>query len=175
MTRTATPKPKRRYSDDERASALAALAANGGNVSKTAREQGVPPMTLKHWADGDRHPEATKMGEGKKLPLADAIEAVVEKMVGSLVGKIEAAPLQPLATSTGIMIDKMLLLRGLKPQGEEGQGSKTGGGVPLEYAVEFGKYLAARRAQGVRGVGESDVPVVPADRGAVGSVGVQGR
>lgn len=42
---------RRHYSDNDRAAALAVLAANDGNLSRTARETGVPLTTLKAWAD----------------------------------------------------------------------------------------------------------------------------
>lgn len=41
--------PRRRYSDSERAEALAALAANAGNRAKTARQLGIPRQTLAEW------------------------------------------------------------------------------------------------------------------------------
>src|SRR5436190_21494765 len=41
---------KRAYSDDDRLFALRALEANGGNVSRTARELGLPLATLHQWA-----------------------------------------------------------------------------------------------------------------------------
>jgi hypothetical protein len=43
---------KRMYSDEEKASALAALAANGGNALLTAQQTGVPRTTLRKWAGG---------------------------------------------------------------------------------------------------------------------------
>ena len=43
---------KRSYSDEQKASALAALAANGGNARLTAAQVGVPRTTLLKWAAG---------------------------------------------------------------------------------------------------------------------------
>jgi transposase-like protein len=65
--------PKRRYSDDDRANAIAALAANGGFVKTTARQLGIPAKTLENWSKGTRHPEAANMGDIKKKHLADAL------------------------------------------------------------------------------------------------------
>src|SRR5215831_21263449 len=39
------------YSDEQRAQALAVLAACGGNVSEAARRVGVPRRTLQRWKD----------------------------------------------------------------------------------------------------------------------------
>lgn len=101
----------RRYSDEDRANAIAALAANGGNVARTAKQLGIPAKTVENWAKGDRHPEAADLGDKKKGVLADKLEEVAWKLAGSLDQKIEAAGLQQTATSLGIVIDKMQLLR----------------------------------------------------------------
>ena len=42
---------RRHYSDEERATALAVLTANGGNVTRSAREVGVSRKTLAYWRD----------------------------------------------------------------------------------------------------------------------------
>jgi len=42
----------RRYTEDDKATALAALQANGGNLKRTSRELGVPRATLTSWRDG---------------------------------------------------------------------------------------------------------------------------
>lgn len=106
-------KPKRRYSDEDRANALAALAANGGNISRTSKEIGIPAATLRAWNTGERHPEATQMCEEKKEPLADAFENIARQLIGGVTKeKIAAADAQKLMTSAGIAVDKMQLLRG---------------------------------------------------------------
>jgi transposase-like protein len=108
---------KRSYSDEERGNALAALAANGGNVNKTARQLGIPLRTLWNWATGACHPEAAEIGQRKKGPLADVFEGIVWQLLGSITPeKMAAATLQQLATAAGIAVDKMQLLRG-KPTG----------------------------------------------------------
>ena len=106
--------PARRYSDEERATALAALVANGGNVARTARQLAIPAETLRKWSKGERHPESTQMGEQKKGPLADAIEAVANQLLGDLSdeAKRSQASLKDIATAFGIAVDKMQLLRG---------------------------------------------------------------
>ncbi len=38
-----------KYTEEQRISAIAVLAANGGNISKTARQTGVSRMTLREW------------------------------------------------------------------------------------------------------------------------------
>lgn len=50
---------KKRYSEDEKLHALAVLAANSGNLSKTARETGIPRLTIREWRGSQlsTHPE----------------------------------------------------------------------------------------------------------------------
>lgn len=107
---------RRRYSDDDRANALAAVAANGGNVELTAAQLGIPESTLRSWVKGDRHPEAAHLCDEKKGPLADHLEAIAWRLADVLPDKLPAAGLQQVATSLGIVIDKMQLLRE-KPTG----------------------------------------------------------
>src|SRR5262245_42165815 len=65
---------RRRYTDAERAEALAVLAANGGAVEKTAAQLGIPEGTLENWANGRRHPEARQLAGDKKEAMADRLE-----------------------------------------------------------------------------------------------------
>jgi transposase-like protein len=103
---------QRRYSDDDRANALAALAANGGNIDRTARQLGVPRATLQSWAKGSRHPEAAEDAAQKKGPLADSIEDLARKVLAGMEDKIEGARFNEAAVGFGILVDKMQLLRG---------------------------------------------------------------
>lgn len=103
---------KRCYSDEERANALATLKANGGKVSLTARQLGIPEVTLRQWASGLRHPEAMQMSESKSALLADHLEEVAFKLVKAMPKKIEKAGLQQVAVSLGISVEKVKLLRG---------------------------------------------------------------
>ena len=104
-------KARRRYGDDERASALTALAANGGNIKRTANQLGIPEKTLGNWAKGISHPESAKDGDQKKESMADALEAVAWKLIEVMPEKISKATLSQVATSLGIALDKMRLLR----------------------------------------------------------------
>jgi transposase-like protein len=109
---------RRTYSDDERAAALAALAANGGNVRRTARGLGIPRATLEHWARGDRHPEAAEDGAPKKALLADLLEGHAYRLLELAMEpeRLAGATTQQLMTAFGIAVDKMRLLRSLPTQ-----------------------------------------------------------
>lgn len=102
-----------RYSDKEKATVLAALDANEGNVALTARQSGVPDSTLRGWAKGRGTPaEIAELREHKKEELSERLEAIAHQLVDALPGKIGEASLQQTATSLGITIDKMQILRG---------------------------------------------------------------
>src|SRR6266851_1738917 len=111
---------KRTYSDEQRGNALAALAANGGNVGRTARDLRIPEATLRQWARGQRHPEAVQMSEQKKGPLADRLEELAHALVDDLLkADGRQGTVQAKTTAIGIVIDKVQLLRG-KPTGIHG-------------------------------------------------------
>lgn len=59
-------RPTRRYSDVERAEALAVLMANGGNLRQTSRQLKIPLTTLKQWAKDQTSP----------VPRAELVAAV---------------------------------------------------------------------------------------------------
>jgi transposase-like protein len=107
---------KRSYTDEQRASALAALEANAGDVRKTARELGIPEATLRLWKQGKRHPEAAAMCAAKKAPLAEALREVARQLLESIPSKIDESSLSQVAVAMGIAVDKAQLLDG-KPTG----------------------------------------------------------
>lgn len=101
----------RTYTDVEKAEALLAVDANGGNVSLTARQLGIPGRTLATWVKGRVHPEIVKSCEAKRAPLADRLEELAHKLIDAIPGKIEKAKMQEVSVSAGIALDKMRLLR----------------------------------------------------------------
>lgn len=104
---------RRRYSDADKATALAALDANGGSVQRTATELGIPERTLRTWASGQGlSDDSANLRDQKKGELADQLEVIASKLAKAIPGKIREANLQQVATSLGITIDKMQLLRG---------------------------------------------------------------
>lgn len=123
---------KRRYSDEDKATALAVLAAHNGDVSKTARETGVPRTTLQRWIEAENGAVAA-IAADKKKGLADELETIAYKLVDAMPEKIAQATLQQLATSLGITIDKMQLLQG-KPT-ERSETRATIEVKPIDYRV----------------------------------------
>jgi len=108
---------RREWSDSEKATALAALDANGGNVSHTARQLGIPRMTLADWAAGRVTDDVTELRQEKKESLADAFEALARKLVAGVGVWVdqrleEGCNPATVGTTLGIVVDKMQLLRG---------------------------------------------------------------
>lgn len=102
---------RRRYSDEERAEALAALAANGGDLAATARQLGLPRKTLEGWARGRTPAPAADLRHEKKASLADRLDELAHALVGDLLTD-RVASYKDKALSMGIAIDKARLLRG---------------------------------------------------------------
>ena len=104
---------KRTYSDTEKATALAMLDANGGNLSRTQRETSVPRSTLREWRDGRHHGEVADIRQEKRVELADLLEEKVLAMLGGITkAKIQKTGVKDLMTAVGIGTDKILALRG---------------------------------------------------------------
>ncbi len=101
----------RRYSDEERAAAVAAMAAYP-SVNQAAKSLGIPRATLESWAKGIIHPEAARDSASKKGPLADAVEAIARQIADALPGKVPDADLKDAAVAFGVLVDKMQILRG---------------------------------------------------------------
>ena len=102
---------RRRYSDEEKANALAALAANNGNVHLTAEQLSIPRTTLLQWANGNCHPDVVVASTGKKGPLADYLEDLVYDITGVLRGKLADTDAKDLFIGVGICVDKIRILR----------------------------------------------------------------
>lgn len=114
---------RQQHSDQFKAEALAALDANGGNVSKTARELGIGRSTLKTWRDGmGVHPEVAEIRQHKKQHLADRLEAIAHRALDGLLDRPDDyyGGFRERMTGVAIAIDKVRLLRGQGEDAREG-------------------------------------------------------
>jgi hypothetical protein len=108
-----TKKPKRQYSDDTKASVLATLKANDGNVAKTAREAEVPRQTIESWKNGiGINDDVLNIQHVKKEDLKDLHKLIAVKSLGLLQNKLGDCSAQQLSTIAAISTDKMLVLSG---------------------------------------------------------------
>lgn len=138
---------RRDYSDSERATALAALDANGGNVAATARTLQIPRSTLQEWANGRVNSEVTELRQEKKRDLAERLEDIAHELVDALPDKIGRANLQQTATTLGIVIDKMQLLKGEPTNIQQDYGDLTDEERSRRIAAIFDAARARRDGQ----------------------------
>jgi hypothetical protein len=109
---------KRQYSDNDKALALATLDANGGDVSKTSKTLKMPRKTLEDWSKGRKVcGDVAEMRHVKKKELAEKLEEVAHALTGNILKRAESelsilVPMRDIATSLGIVVDKMQLLKG---------------------------------------------------------------
>ena len=146
-----TNPPRRRYSHDERAKAVAAVAANNGSVNGTARLLGVPETSLRQWVRGERHPELLPLSERYKRELADKFEGLVWRLLDIVDEKMdELTPYQAMLAAA-ICTDKWLLLTA-----EPTQVTRTKGGS-VRFR-EFGaRYNSLHAGNAVMGVSEAAI------------------
>ena len=110
---------RRTYSDSQVAEALAVVDACGGNVQRASQTTGVPRKTLAGWVSGQVQrvsapeviDEMVELRQEKRGDLAERMEEIVWQLAEAIPGKINDAPLNQVAVSLGILIDKMRLLR----------------------------------------------------------------
>ena len=113
-------KNRRGYNDEEKAMALAALDANGGNVYRTALQLGIPDSTLDGWAkERGVSPAVHALREVKKGTLAEKFDEVahmaLDLTIDDLEGLRKAGP-QARIIVAGIATEKKLLLTGQPTQ-----------------------------------------------------------
>ena len=109
---------RKQYNDEFRASAKVMLEVAGypetiGALAKVASHLKVPERTLSRWFRGENNPPPDKLVRVKKGNLADALEDIAWRLVRHVKDPevISEMTGQQAATSIGILIDKIRLLR----------------------------------------------------------------
>lgn len=108
------------YAERDRAAALAALEANGGNLSRTATQLGMSRTTLSRWRDDHNDPTATghlKNAADDALPearrsISDRLRDFIHSALDLAPDKLEEANLQQVFVAIGISAEKAQLLDG---------------------------------------------------------------
>jgi len=103
------------YPPDAKASALAALVVNEGNVLRTATQLGMPESTLRLWvagAEGQVRDDLLRLREAKTSALRDRFESIAEATMGVLESKLQDLSPRDAAIVIGIFVDKWRLLSG---------------------------------------------------------------
>ena len=102
---------QRKYSDDERAAAMAELSAAGGNVAHVSRSMGIPQNTIRNWRDGKGVIPPEVVAE-KKEQLAALFESEARGALEAAKDKRGDASYRDLVTAAAISADKHQLLTG---------------------------------------------------------------
>lgn len=106
---------RRKYTEAEKAAALAFLDSNGGNVARTSRETGIPRKTIAEWRDGRgvngtvaelRHENARSLGE--------LFEEVARKYLEHALSApaVQGTSSKDAVTAAAIAFDKLQLSQG---------------------------------------------------------------
>ena len=104
---------RRRYTDDDRATALAVLDSNNGNIARTARETGISQSTLRDWRD-DPHPDTAELRDQKRASLGALWEEVARAYIARALTEaaVKDTGAQSAITVAAIATDKLQLLSG---------------------------------------------------------------
>lgn len=110
-------RPRRRYDDKFRASAVVMLEAAGypnkkGALDQVAKRLGVPHPTLHRWMNEKNNPAPFELVQEKRVELKDLLQAEIEAALGEMPSARIEASYRDLGTVLGILIDKKQLLEG---------------------------------------------------------------
>lgn len=113
---------RRAYTDEDKAKALVVLTANGGNKAMTAREIDIPLPTLRtwirEWEKEDVGPPASVTAlmpvvQAEFLEKAERVQLQLIDKIEELIPEAGIKNLTPLATTLGILTDKIDKIRGV--------------------------------------------------------------
>lgn len=125
------------YTDEEKARALAMLKGERGNISRVSKALGITRDTLRAWRNETQTDDSSALATDsppKKEPEPPALPELVEQasadlatrfedeisaILSTLPSKRDGATYKDLATSIGILTDKIQLLRGQPTQRQE--------------------------------------------------------
>lgn len=136
---------QRHYSDDDRASALAVLASNGGNISRTARETGVPRTTIIKWARDPELAAPSTTRQEKAFDLAAMFQAELAAVFDAMGRRRGQAHYSDLSRAAGIYTDKLMALGNNLPTQPV---DITSGGKPIESTADALALLRAAYRDG---------------------------
>jgi len=108
---------RRRYTDEERATAVLFLESEGypdnpGALMRVAQRLNIPHPTLSRWAREVQNPPPSEMVREKRGELIDLLRAEAYAILGDMTVTREDADYRTLGTVLGIVIDKLQLLDG---------------------------------------------------------------
>ncbi len=106
----------RTFTEEDKAQAIATLAANGGNIKRTARDLDVAPATLRRWrTQYEQGQVSTDLVSTAATTFIGDAERIRDKALAQLEAAIDAGKIQPaqLITALGVLDDKITRAKGL--------------------------------------------------------------
>jgi len=107
---------QRKYSDREKAEALAIVDMHAGNVHKASQMTGIPDSTLSEWYAGRRgiNGDIPGLRQNHKTELVDLFDSVLRATLESMLtdGSMQRANFQQKGIVAGILYDKRALILG---------------------------------------------------------------
>lgn len=108
----AKSKKRKKYTEQDKALALATLDANAGSLRKTSEQLRIPVATLDDWSKGRTvTPKIEQLRTENKIELSEKLDNIAHLLADAIPAKIDRASLLQASTSLAIAIDKMRLLR----------------------------------------------------------------
>lgn len=106
-----------RYDDEFRAMAIVMLEADGypeskGALVRTAKTLKIPHPTLSRWYRQKSNPPPNKLVQIKKEQIIDLLKGEIHAALHEMVNARPDADYKELATTIGILVDKLQLLEG---------------------------------------------------------------
>jgi transposase-like protein len=135
---------KRTYTAEDKARVYAILDANDGNVKRTARDTGIAVQTVRDWKlkrerEGSLPVEIEAALHAAQLELVENTSRVRDKVLDRLEREVDdpaaRASIKDLATTYGILTDKVRLIEG-KPTSVSEDGNSVGS-LPIEQVREL--------------------------------------
>jgi len=108
--------PKRRYTEADKATALAVLKSCGGDYSKGARTAGIPRNTLKSWALEPRYAAPASVRQQKERDAAVAWselrDLALDRARATVMDDSQKIQFRDLSWTAAVATDKVQLLTG---------------------------------------------------------------
>jgi transposase-like protein len=117
----------RSYSEEDRQYGLEALRANGGSISLTSAQTGIPASTLRGWARREVEAGAADGAEAALAQLQPHLVESILRLAESLEARIDDAPLNQRASALAQLIDRLIRLAERLPH------DASGAVVRIEY------------------------------------------
>ncbi len=102
---------RRKWTDQDRLSALAVLASCGGNLEQASRETGVPPRTLAFWRDRPASGQTRAALPIRQELMAQAFERLIWRLLRQSKGKMKEAKLPAVLNGVAVLFDRLKTLR----------------------------------------------------------------